>query len=39
MERENKRGGSIKMGGRTNSLQTIVGEALIRVSRVEIDLN
>ena len=35
MERVNKQGGSINRGGRTNLLQTIVGEALIRASRVE----
>ena len=35
MERVNKRGGSINRGGRTNLLQTIEGEALISVSRVE----
>ena len=35
MGRENKWGGSIKQGGRTNFITTIKGEALIRVSRVE----
>ena len=35
MERVNKQGGSINRGGRTNLLQTIVGEALLRMSRVE----
>ena len=33
--RDNKQGGSINRGGRTNLLQTIVGEALLRMSRVE----
>ena len=35
MGRENKWGGSIKQGARTNFITTIKGEALIRVSRVE----
>ena len=35
MGRENKRGGSIKRGGRINFITTIKGETLIKVSRGE----